>query len=148
MFIKNEEYDLMVKKASRNSKKARDFFLAFLFGGLVCVIGELFGRLYVYLGADENTRPILVALTLITIAALLTGIKLFQKISKVAGAGVLVPITGFSNAIVAPAIEFKSEGFIGGVGVKIFSIAGPVIMYGTIASVIYGVIYYLMKAVF
>lgn len=145
MYIRNEEYDKMVKKATPNSKSAKDFVSAFAIGGLVCVVGELLRNLYLYIGVKTDIAPILVAVTLILIAALLTGLKIFQKIARFAGAGVLVPITGFANAVIAPAIEFKSEGLIQGVGVKIFSIAGPVIMYGTIASVIYGVIYYLMR---
>ena len=145
MYIRNEEYDKMVKKATPNSKSAKDFVNAFVAGGLVCVVGELLRNLYLYIGVKTDIAPILVAVTLILIAALLTGLKIFQKIARFAGAGVLVPITGFANAVIAPAIEFKSEGLIQGVGVKIFSIAGPVIMYGTIASVIYGVIYYLMR---
>ena len=145
MYIRNEEYDKMIKKATPNSKSAKDFVSAFVVGGLVCVVGELLRNLYLYIGVKSDIAPILVAVTLILIAALLTGLKIFQKIARFAGAGALVPITGFANAVIAPAIEFKSEGLIQGVGVKIFSIAGPVIMYGTIASVIYGVIYYLMR---
>ena len=148
MYIKNEDYDVMVKKTSPKSKKARDFILAFVFGGLVCTIGELLRLWFFALGIEEKTVPILVAVVLIAVSAILTGLKLFQKISRVAGAGVLVPITGFANAVVAPAIEYKSEGFIQGVGVKIFSIAGPVILYGTFASVVYGIVYYICTEVF
>ena len=144
MYLKKEEYNLMLEKASPKSHKAKDFFMAFSVGGTVCVIGELLRKLYIYCGADEKTAPMCVALSLIFISAFLTGIKVFQKISGFAGAGVLIPITGFANAVVSPAIEFKTEGYILGVGAKIFSIAGPVILYGTVASVIYGIIYYVL----
>lgn len=147
MYIKNEDYNLMVKNASPNSKKAKDFIYAFAFGGVVCTIGELLRLLFIHLKISEKSVPILVAAALITVSAILTGLKLFQKISRIAGAGVLVPITGFANAVVSPAIEYRPEGFIQGVGVKIFSIAGPVILYGTLASVIYGVIYYVFTEV-
>ena len=112
-------------------------------GGVICVIGQLLMELYKSFEWDEKVVKMAVPVTLIFIAALLTGLRLFDKIAKHAGAGTLVPITGFANAVVAPAIEFKSEGFILGVGAKIFAIAGPVIVYGTVASVVYGVIYWI-----
>lgn len=144
MKITKKQYSQMVEKASPNSKKVKDFFFAFLIGGIICVIGQLFRELYLYLNLDEDVTKMLVPITIIFIAALLTGLKVFDKIAKVAGAGTLVPITGFANAVVSPAIEFKKEGYILGVGVKIFSIAGPVILYGVTASVIYGLIYYII----
>ena len=107
------------------------------------MLGQLLTELYGSLNLEPQTARMLVPITLIVIAALLTGFKIFDNIAKVAGAGTLVPITGFSNAITSPAIEFKSEGFILGVGAKMFTIAGPVIVYGTIASVIYGVVYWI-----
>lgn len=138
----NKEYAGIVKKLSPKSPKIKDFIWAYCVGGLICVIGQLFTEFYTYLDLSQKQIKMAVPCTLIVIAALLTGLKLFDKIAKRAGAGTLVPITGFANAVVSPAIEFKSEGFILGLGAKIFTIAGPVIAYGTIASVIYGLIYW------
>ncbi len=137
-------YDKMTKKASPPSPKLKDCSLAFLVGGLICTLGQLLMGLYGdVFGLKEDVVKMLVPVTLITIAAILTGFGVFDKIAKFAGAGTLVPITGFSNAVVSPAIEFKSEGFILGVGAKMFTIAGPVFFYGTVASVVYGVIYWI-----
>ena len=143
MKISNKQYDNMVKKASPPSPKLKNFILAYLVGGLICVIGQLFKELYEYLGLTEDVVKMLVPVTLIFLAALLTGLKVFDNIAKYAGAGTLVPITGFANSVVSPAIEFKNEGWILGVGANMFKIAGPVIVYGTIASVVYGVIYWI-----
>ena len=141
--IDKKEYSSLVKKASPNSKKLKNGFFAFVIGGLVCVIGQLFKELYETLGFSEDVVKMAVPATLIFIAALLTGLKVFDNIAKFAGAGTLVPITGFSNAVTAPAIEFKREGYILGIGANMFKIAGPVIVYGTVASVVYGVIYWI-----
>ena len=141
--IDKKVYSSLVKKASPNSKKFKNGFLAFIIGGLICVIGQLFKELYETLGFSEDVVKMAVPATLIFIAALLTGLKVFDNIAKFAGAGTLVPITGFSNAVTAPAIEFKREGFVLGVGANIFKIAGPVIAYGVAASVIYGVVYWI-----
>lgn len=140
----DKEYSEMTKKASPASPKIADFLWAYCVGGLICVIGQLFFELYSSLDMSEKAVKMAVPCTLIFIAALLTGLRLFDKIAKRAGAGTLVPITGFSNAVVSPAIEFKSEGFVLGVGAKMFSIAGPVIVYGTVASIVYGIIYYVL----
>ena len=138
----NKEYDKLVKKLSPSSPKIKDFIWAYCVGGFICVIGQLLTELYIYLDLTQKQVKMAVPVTLIFLAALLTGLKLFDKIAKRAGAGTLVPITGFANAVVSPAIEFKSEGFVLGVGANMFKIAGPVIVYGTIASVIYGVVYW------
>ncbi len=143
MLPDNKKYSEMTKKASPPSPKLKDFVWAYTVGGAICVIGQLFKELYTYLDLPEKVVKMAVPVTLIFIAALLTGLGVFDKIARRAGAGTLVPITGFANAVVSPAIEFKNEGWILGVGAKIFVIAGPVIMYGTIASVVYGVIYWL-----
>lgn len=143
MLPDNKTYSKMVKKASPNSPKVKDFIWAFCVGGAICVIGQLFNEFYTMLNLSEKVVKMAVPVTIIFLAALLTGIGWFDKIAKHAGAGTLVPITGFANAVVSPAIEFKNEGWILGVGAKIFTIAGPVIMYGTIASVIYGIVYWL-----
>ena len=142
MNISNKEHGRLTKKLSPPSAKVKDFLWAYIVGGLICVIGQLLMELYGYFGATEKQIKMLVPVTLIFIAALLTGLGLFQKIAKRAGAGTLVPITGFANAVVSPAIEFKNEGWILGLGAKIFQIAGPVIAYGTVASVVYGIIYW------
>ena len=144
MNIDNKQYDRLVKKASKSSPKFKDFVFAYIIGGFICVIGQLFKELYISLNLSEEEVTMLVPITLVFIAALLTGLGIFDKIAKHAGAGTLVPITGFANAVVSPAIEFKTEGWVLGLGANIFKIAGPVIAYGTIASVIYGLIYWLI----
>ena len=143
MLPDKKKYSEMTKKASPPSPKVKDFIWAYCVGGAICVIGQLLLELYTKLGLDEKQVKMAVPVSVIFIAALLTGFGLFDKIARRAGAGTLVPITGFANAVVSPAIEFKNEGFVLGVGAKIFTIAGPVIMYGTVASVIYGVIYWI-----
>ncbi len=147
MLPDSKKYSEMTKKASPPSPKAKDFVLAYTVGGAICVIGQLFKELYTYLDLPEKVVKMAVPVSLIFIAAVLTGLGVFDKIARKAGAGTLVPITGFANAVVSPAIEFKNEGWILGVGAKIFVIAGPVIMYGTVASVIYGLIYYFVTVV-
>ena len=144
MAINKNTYDKMTKKASPPSPKLKNCLLAFLVGGFICTIGETLAYIYTeYCNLKTDTVKMLVPVTLITIAALLTGLGIFEKIAKYAGAGTLVPITGFSNAVVSPAVEFKSEGFVLGVGAKMFTIAGPVIVYGVSASVVYGLIYWI-----
>ncbi len=143
MNISKKEYSKMADKASPPSKKLKDFTLAFLIGGIICTIGQLLRELYMSLNLPEQVVKAAVPVSLIFMAALLTGLGIFEKIAKRAGAGTLVPITGFANAVVSPAIEFKTEGFVLGVGAKMFTIAGPVIVYGTVASVVYGVIYWI-----
>ena len=145
MGFSNKEYNQVVKKLSPPSPKIKDFIWAYCVGGLICVMGQLFMELYAYLGFSEKVVKMAVPVTLIFISALLTGLKIFDKIAKRAGAGTLVPITGFANAVVSPAIEFKAEGYVLGVGANMFKIAGPVIVYGTVASVIYGIICYILE---
>ena len=143
MNITPQEYKKLYKKASPPSPKLRDFFFAFLVGGFICMLGQLFLELFLYLEIDEESAKVLVPVTLIFIAALLTALHIFDNIARKAGAGTLVPITGFANAVVSPAIEFKKEGFVTGMGAKMFTVAGPVIVYGTVASVVYGIVYYI-----
>ena len=143
MFPSEKEYGEMTKRLSPPSSKLKDFIWAYAVGGLICVIGQLFKEWFTALDMPEKVVKAAVPSLLIFIAAWLTGLKLFDKIAKHAGAGTLVPITGFANAVVSPAVEFKPEGMVMGVGAKIFSIAGPVIAYGVIASVIAGICYYL-----
>lgn len=139
----NKEYLRMVKRLSPHSPKIKDFVWAYCVGGFICVIGQLLNELYGRLDFTQKQIKFAVPVTLIFIAALLTGLRLFDKIAKRAGAGTLVPITGFANAVVSPAIEFKNEGWVMGVGANMFKIAGPVIVYGVLASAIYGVIYWI-----
>ena len=138
----NEKKEL-IKKYSPGSTIFKNSLLAFLFGGLICVIGELLKTLYFELGADEKNAGTLVTVTLILVAALLTGLGIFDKIARYAGAGTLVPVTGFSNAVVSQAMDAKNEGYVLGVGAKIYTVAGPVILFGILSGVIYGVIYYI-----
>lgn len=145
MFPKVKEYSMMVKKQSPPSPKLKDFIWAFIVGGLICVIGQLLFEFYGMFSMSQKAVKMAVPSTLVFFAALLTGIGWFDKIAKRAGAGTLVPITGFANAVVSPAVEFKSEGWILGLGANMFKIAGPVIVYGTVASVVYGIIYYLVS---
>lgn len=140
----NQEYSKMTKNASPHSPKAKDFVAAYIVGGLICVIGQLLMEWYGSFDIDEAVVKMAVPVTLIFLAALLTGLGLFDRIAKRAGAGTLVPITGFANAVVSPAVEFKREGYILGLGAKMFTIAGPVIVFGTVASVVYGLILYII----
>jgi len=138
-----KQYARLVKELSPASPIKRDCFNAFWIGGTICLIGQLIQSGYLALGLEKEQAGTATSMTLVAISALLTGLSLYDDIAKHAGAGTLVPITGFANAIAAPAVEFKTEGFILGVGAKMFTIAGPVIVYGTVASVVYGVIYWI-----
>ncbi len=141
-----EKYGKISSKRSDRSNLCINLVKAYIIGGLICIVAHAFFVLYnVYLNIDFQTARLLSTITLVFIAGLLTGFGVFDKIAKHAGAGTLVPITGFSNAVAAPAIESKSEGYINGVGAKMFVIAGPVIVYGVTASIIYGLIYYFLK---
>ena len=121
----------------------RDCRNAFWIGGLICVVGQIFTNCYGAWGLEKQDAGTAASMTLVALSALLTGLSVYDDIAKHAGAGTLVPITGFANAIAAPAVEFKTEGFVLGVGAKMFTIAGPVIVYGLAASVVYGFIYWL-----
>ena len=138
-----KEYDKLVKKLSPPSPMWKDCLGAFVVGGAICTLGQLFLNWYSNLGLDETAAGTAMSMTLVALSALLTGLSLYDDIAKIAGAGTLVPITGFANAIAAPAVEFKTEGFVLGVGANMFKIAGPVIVYGTVASVVYGIIYWI-----
>lgn len=148
MEMDEKTYKKYAEKRAKKSDLAADCAKAFLVGGLICCIGQAAGDIYKALGIGEENVKALVPVTLVFIAALLTGLNVFDNIAKFAGAGTLVPITGFANAVVSPALDTKAEGFILGVGAKIFTIAGPVILYGTLASVIYGVVYYIAGRIF
>jgi stage V sporulation protein AC len=138
-----KEYGRLVKDLSPKSPMWRDCLMAFLVGGLICTLGQLAINGYTALGLEKQDASTAASMTLVVLSALLTGLSLYDNIAKHAGAGTLVPITGFANSVAAPAVEFKTEGFILGVGAKIFTIAGPVIVYGVSASVVYGLIYWI-----
>ena len=138
-----KEYAQLVQKAAPKSPMGKDCLNAFWIGGLICVLGQILTNSYSAAVLDKDAAATATSITLVTLSALLTGLSLYDNLAKYGGAGTLVPITGFANAIAAPAVEFKTEGFILGVGAKLFTIAGPVIVYGLSASVVYGFIYWL-----
>ncbi|MBQ4128836.1 MAG: stage V sporulation protein AC [Ruminococcus sp.] len=141
--IEKQKYSKMVEKETTNSPIVKDCIKAFLIGGAICTLGQVLTNLYMKADMGKTQAQTLTSVTLILFGVVLTALHLYEKIAKHAGAGTLVPITGFANSMCSPAIEFKSEGFILGVGAKLFSIAGPVIVYGVSASVIYGIIYWI-----
>ena len=143
-----KEYQKMTGKASNRSKVIPDCLNAFWVGGGICVIGQALIDLYSHFVFDVNSVSMCASMSLVFLSILFTGLTLYQKLANIGGAGTLVPITGFANAMSSPAIEFKTEGFVLGVGANMFKIAGPVIVYGTVASVIYGIIYYFCQFVF
>jgi len=145
MSITDKEYDKMAKKASPPSPKALNMIKAFLVGGLICALGEGLYKLYERLGISEDGVRALVPVTIIVLTAILTAFGVFDKIAKHSGAGTIVPITGFANAVIAPAMEFRSEGRILGTGAEMFKIAGPVIVYGSSTAVVYGLVYWIMQ---
>ena len=138
-----KEYEKLTQSLAPKSPIWKDCLNAFLIGGLICTLGQLILNGYLALEMEKQAASCLTSMTLVALAALLTGLSVYDDIARCAGAGTLVPITGFSNAVSAPAIEFKTEGFILGVGAKMFTIAGPVIVYGVSASVVYGLIYWI-----
>ena len=138
-----KEYGKLVQKLSPNSPMWKDCIWAFVVGGLICTLGQLIMNGYLALGMVKDNASTATSMTLVALSALFTGLSLYDNLAKHAGAGTLVPITGFANSVAAPAVEFKTEGFILGVGAKMFTIAGPVIVYGVAASVVYGLIYWI-----
>lgn len=145
MKLTKEEYAEMLGSKSPPSNLLLDMLWAFLIGGLICTIGQVVSEFYKSRGLDQTAVSAATAITLVFLGGLLTALHLYDKIAKKAGAGTLVPITGFSNAIVSPAMEFKSEGLVLGLGAKLFAIAGPVLVYGISASVIYGLILFFIS---
>ena len=139
-----EEYKTMVDKATPPGRHFSRFVWAFCVGGAICALGQLLLNLYTQRGMDKDTAATLTSVTLVGLSSLLTGLKVYDNVARLAGAGTLVPITGFSNAVTAPAMEFRAEGLVLGTGARIFIIAGPVIVYGLAASAVYGLIYYLL----
>jgi len=145
MNITAKEYANLVKTKSPKSKTGKNALFSFIVGGFICSVGEIVASFLAQNGIPKSDALGYVSIGYVIIAAILTGLNVFDNIAKVAGAGTLVPITGFSNSVVAPALEFKSEGMVTGVGVKMFSIAGPVLVYGITASVIYGIIIFVLN---
>ncbi len=139
----NEGKKEIIKKFTPKTKVLKNTFFAFIFGGLISLGAELLREAYIYLGMSEKDALTLVGVTLILLASLLTALGLFDRIARYAGAGTLVPITGFSNSVTSQALDAKSEGLILGVGAKIFTVAGPVILYGIASGVLYGIIYFI-----
>lgn len=137
----NAEYDAFIRRRMPRSPLWSDLVKSFVVGGLICSVGQVLSMLYTELaGLDTETSAAAVSITLIALSAFLTGMNVYDRLARFAGAGTLVPITGFANAVVSPALEFKSEGFVLGTAAKMFTIAGPVIVFGTAASVVYGII--------
>lgn len=145
MDLSNEEYAKLVKQREPHSPLAADLIKAFVVGGLICCVGQGLLMLYTRLGGlDDESAATAASITLIFLSVLLTGLNLYDKLARFAGAGTLVPITGFANAMSSPAIEYRAEGLVLGVAAKLFTIAGPVIAYGVAASVIYGIVLWLL----
>ena len=134
-----QEYQKYVQSMAKKSPIVKDVLLAFVIGGAICVLGQLIQNGWAAAGLSKQSSGTSTSCTLVFLSALLTGLNLYNKIARYGGAGTLVPITGFANAVVSPAIDFKSEGFITGMAAKMFLVAGPVIVFGTIASVLYGI---------
>ena len=143
--MNNQQYQQLVHSTTPKSPLIKDCILAFIFGGSICCFGQLLKTAFTSLGLTEDEVKLAVPATLIVITAILTGSGLFAKIAKYAGAGTAVPITGFANSVVSPAVEFSAEGKILGTGAKMFNLAGPVIVYGCSAASLYGLIYYITK---
>lgn len=135
-----KEYNRYVARLAKKSPLGKDLLNSFLIGGLICVVGQLILNGYTALGLSEQDAAAATSVSLVFLSAVLTALSVYDDLAKIAGAGTLVPITGFANAVVSPAIEFKAEGFVTGMAAKMFVIAGPVIVYGTLASVVYGVV--------
>ena len=140
MNMSPKAYNRYVARLAKKSPLGKDLLNSFLIGGLICVIGQLILNGYTALELSEQDAAAATSVSLVFLSAVLTGLSVYDDLAKIAGAGTLVPITGFANAVVSPAIEFKAEGFVTGMAAKMFIIAGPVIVYGTVASVLYGII--------
>ena len=142
---KQKEYAVYVEWLAEKSPLGKNIVCAFLIGGAICTLGQAIQNGWMALGMAKEEAGTLCAVSLIFLSMLLTGLSLYDDLAKIAGAGTIVPITGFANAVVSPAIEFKEEGFVTGMAAKMFTIAGPVIVYGVSASVVYGIVYWLVQ---
>jgi stage V sporulation protein AC len=143
MDITPKEYQDYVAKKAKKSPIVKDTLLAFLIGGAICTLGQGIMELWTAAGLDKESAGTATSVSLVFLSILLTGLNLYNKIGRFGGAGTLVPITGFANAVSSPAIDFKAEGIVTGMAAKMFVVAGPVIVFGTVASVVYGVIYWI-----
>lgn len=143
MNITPAEYQAMVHEHAPRSPIWKNMLFAFLIGGSICMLGQILQNAFLSLGISKTDTSTLVSVSLIFLSALLTALNLYNSLARYAGAGTLVPITGFANSVVSPAIDFRSEGFVTGMAAKMFVVAGPVIVFGTLASIFYGLLYYL-----
>ena len=141
----NKEYSDFVDTKAKKSKLFKNMFMAFLVGGIICIIGQIITNVALYYGVEKKQATIICTISLIFLGAFLTALKIYEKLGKVAGAGSVIPITGFSNSIVSPAIEYKTEGYILGIGTNMFKVAGPVLVYGITTSGIIGLIYWIIE---
>ena len=139
-----QKYQQYVQQKQKKSHLGKDLALAFLIGGLICVLGQLIQNGYTAAGLEQEDAATATSVSLVFLSALLTGLNLYHRIARFGGAGTLVPITGFANAVVSPAIDFKAEGFVTGMAAKMFLVAGPVIVFGTVASALYGLILWMV----
>jgi len=146
MDMSPQEYQQYVQQHAKKSPIVKNMILAFVIGGLICVLGQLIQNGWAAAGLGKEDAGTATSCSLVFLSALLTGLNLYNKLARFGGAGTLVPITGFANAVVSPAIDFKSEGFVTGMAAKMFTVAGPVIVFGTLASAIYGVILMLLQS--
>lgn len=146
--ISNSEYNDLISKKAEKSPILKNIFFAFVIGGLICLLGQFIFNQMLNLNIDNEKASIITSISLIFIGAFLTAINVYSRLGKIAGAGSTIPITGFSNSVVSPAIEFKSEGYVLGIGANMFKIAGPVLVYGITTSVILGFIYYIFNYIF
>lgn len=144
----SESFKRLIKLRTPSSPIIKDSAAAFFVGGVICLFGEALASLYSYLGASNETSYLLVTVSLILLSAILTALGIFDTVARFAGAGTLVPVTGFANSVVSEALDTRAEGFVLGVGGKIFTVAGPVILYGILSGMLYGVIYYVTGVFF
>ena len=146
--ISNSEYNDLISQKAQKSPILKNIFFAFIIGGLICSLGQFIFDISINMGISKDDASTVTSICLILLGAFLTAVNLYSRLGKIAGAGSTIPITGFSNSIVAPAIEFKSEGYILGIGANMFKVAGPVLVYGTTTAVILGFIYYIFNYIF
>ena len=140
-----DEYKKYVDKKSPNSKLGRNILRAYVVGGLICVIGQFFNNAFVRMGCDKDIAGSLTSVVMVFLGVLFTGLNIYDELGRFAGAGSIVPITGFANSVASPAMEFRNEGYVLGVGARMFLVAGPVLVYGITASILAGVIHYLLN---
>lgn len=144
---KEEKYNQYVKDMTPTHNKVANFFKAYFIGGIICVLGQILMNIFLSMDMTEKVASAYTSLVLILLSVILTGLNIYPKLAKFGGAGTVVPITGFANSVAAPAVEFKKEGQVFGIGCKIFTIAGPVILYGVFSSWVLGLIYYILQKI-